>query len=175
MALTWSAIKTKALAIWSRPIPLGWVVLGIPVCVIGWTYWSRIGAQPALPADAGEGIGLSSLVNTVRSELVALQTERLQAGHEAVFSIDSFDLEIAFVVKQSDKTKGTVDAQVVTLETESEAVRERSHRVTLHLKPLPTEEIRVPAGPTAPEGDIQMLPQVPLGRQSLSIPKESRK
>ena len=74
-----------------------------------------------------------------------------------------FDLELSFVVKASAKNKAELKYEVVTLGTESEKAREKTHKITLPMQMLPATPIRVEpsANPIEVEGKVvEPLPLV---------------
>jgi Trypsin-co-occurring domain 2 len=96
-------------------------------------------------ADANP-LALNVFVEGVRSQLVQLEQERLSKNQTAITKLDSFDLEVNFVVKKKSTSKAELEYEVVTVGTEAENATEKTQKIVLHMKPEP-----VIAGSTPPE------------------------
>ncbi len=89
-------------------------------------------------------LGIEPLVQQVRAELEAMDRGRVERGDPGIFALDSFDLELQFVAKQSMGANLGVELQVVTIGGDSQLATEEVQKITLHLKPLPPIEGTIP-------------------------------
>jgi hypothetical protein len=103
--------------------------------------WQRRG--PAVDPSAS-GIGIPQLVEQVRSELIEADRQRIRDHQPAIFELRTVDLEVAFVVKRSDKLGSKFSVKVIDLDTAKESSSELTHRMTLHLAIPPTETVTLP-------------------------------
>ena len=131
--------------LWSKTVKLGPTVIAtVAVTVIVGVLIYKI-VQPPNSGDAPNRLGIDALVTQVRSELENLEIERQSGNTQPLFEMKDFDLEISFVVKQSAKTKGELETEVVTVGGETEHSKEAAQKVTLHMGVMPSQEVVVPS------------------------------
>lgn len=92
-----------------------------------------------------QGLGISRLVREVRSELEALDRERMAQGADALFLVDEFELELNFVATKSAKTQAGAEFEVVTVGAEQQFGQEEIQKLTLKFKPAPDLEGEIEA------------------------------
>ncbi|MGH9494374.1 MAG: trypco2 family protein, partial [Candidatus Sulfotelmatobacter sp.] len=97
------------------------------------------------PPREGEStpLGIDTLAEKVRSEMENIETWRQSNGKAALFELKDFELEISFVVKRSNKVKGDLEAEVVTVGGESEHSKEATQKVVLHMGVIPAESVKI--------------------------------
>src|SRR5947209_4664099 len=78
-------------------------------------------------ADANP-LALDVFVKGVRSQLVQLEQERLSKNRTAITKLDSFDLEVTFVVKKKTTNKAELEYEVVMLGLKQKTPRKRPRR-----------------------------------------------
>lgn len=89
-------------------------------------------------------LSLKNLIRAVSGELLASQTERLEAGQRALFEIEELTIEVSFVVTETRGGGGGFDLKVVKADANVRYDRERVHKITLKLKALGEEDAAVP-------------------------------
>lgn len=129
-------------------------VLLVLALAAGAGYFAGMRSSSGLPRFGSEEqhLGVNELIGTLRAELSDLKLDRIRNREDALFQLDTLDLEIAFVVKASDKKKGEFSYEVVTLGTETEQAREKTHRLTLHLITIPPQRV------VSPTTDLSLTP-----------------
>ncbi len=136
------------MTIHKKKIAIHWTQLatgGLIGIVAAWTIINFRAHTKATGEIQANDIRIADLAQRVRAELEFMEADRLASGKDAVFQLKDFDLEISFVVKASQKSKGELSTEVVTVGAESEASREKTHKVTLHMIPIPTQRFNTPA------------------------------
>ena len=98
-------------------------------------HWSdRLGK-----ANQPEEIGISNLVERVRTELRQAEEKRLNDNDPSLFKLENVDLEINFVIKHSGTANAGITLEPVTVGGQTEVSAEKVQKVTLHLKTNPAE------------------------------------
>jgi len=100
--------------------------------------------------DAPSGrpsLGLDRLVEEVRADLERMDRVRIAENREALFVVETFDLELNFVVREGTTSDASGHFEVVTVGGKSEYSSERVQKIQLHLKAQPDRHGRVPATP----------------------------
>lgn len=95
----------------------------------------------------GKAIGIPTLVEQVRSELIESERERVRKGQPPLFEMKSVDIEVAFVVKRTDKLGAKFSVSVVDLDAARDFSSEKTHRMTLHLALPAAETVSLPPKP----------------------------
>jgi hypothetical protein len=132
--------------LWSRSVKLGPSV-SVTALVLGLVFGFILYRLERLmgPADAPPHLGIDSLINQVRADLENLEVKRESAGVQPLFELQSFDLEVSFVVKQSRKATGSFETEVITVGGEAEHSNEATQRITLHMHTVAPQDVVVPA------------------------------
>jgi len=85
--------------------------------------------------------GIKEIIRAVRAELVATQDTLVANEEEALFQVETFDIELSFVVAQGAKASANVDApQFLVVGADTEYKKEQIQKIRLHLsvdKPPP--------------------------------------
>jgi Trypsin-co-occurring domain 2 len=91
--------------------------------------------------DRAQGANLTSFVESVKSQLEKVESDRVRNGSPALFKLRDFDLELTVIAK--DDTKGTagVKAEVVTANMEQQLSHEVGQKIVLHMILAPDETI----------------------------------
>jgi hypothetical protein len=85
-------------------------------------------------------LSIAELIRRVKLDLDSAEKIRINNGESPLFRLKSFDLELKFVVSQTQKGGGKFDYEVVTLEGEQENKSENVQTITLHMEALAPEE-----------------------------------
>ena len=106
-----------------------------------------------LDQQAGEDdLQVTQLIQKVEDQLVASEQQRLAKHRAALFRVQSFDLEINFVIKRDTSQKGTASYNIVAIDNQVGSSTEITHKLTLHMEVPPKESGEAPASPTRPTG-----------------------
>jgi Trypsin-co-occurring domain 2 len=92
-------------------------------------------------------ISVSQFVGELQQDLEKMERKRVQENRAAAFAIDSFDLELNFVIKSREDTavEGGYD-RIISIKRDSTADSEQVQKIVLHLKPRSAIEGEVPPG-----------------------------
>jgi hypothetical protein len=100
--------------------------------------WRFVGAQRSDGLHTvPHGADLKEAIENLRAELEEAATSRHDSSQPAVFELSTVDVELDVVAKTTDSATGKLEYQVVTAEMKHEIGSELTHKVTLHLSPLP--------------------------------------
>jgi NTP-dependent ternary system trypsin peptidase co-occuring protein len=124
----------------TKQTPMWQTLLLVTISCAGTWFYSRPSGM--LRGASGVRLGIEDLVNRLRGELEQMEVDRVAAGKSALFEVKNFDLELAFVIKESEKQSGKIEYEVVTAEMEREVGREQTHKIILHLDLVPPQAIR---------------------------------
>jgi hypothetical protein len=115
-----------------------------------------------------EGLGIQELITGVKDELTKTEKARREKGEAPLFELQSFDLEISFVVRASTKQSGGANYQVLTVDSALETGSEKIQKLRLHMtavEPRAESAAASPGPPMAsPQGGAQVLTPVPPKR-----------
>jgi len=112
------------------------------------------------------GIGVSDLVQKLRSDLEKLETERASQDQAAIIRVKDIDLEVNFVVRAGQTDKSEIHLEAVTVGGENSASLERSDKITLHMEVEPPNWAYVVPEHLSIDSRTKELPAVPLERKS---------
>lgn len=93
-------------------------------------YWK---SDPASNVTDGT-LGVAELIEKVKSDLEKVDRQRIERDEAALFNVESFDLEINFVVKEGQSTSATGEYKVLTVGGTSQVSSEKVQKIVLHLK-----------------------------------------
>jgi hypothetical protein len=93
-------------------------------------------------ANQPQDIGISSLVEKVRTELRQAEDARINAQESSLFLLERVDLEINYVIKLSDTATAGIKLEPVTVGGQTETSSEKVQKVTLHLVANIPEKIK---------------------------------
>jgi hypothetical protein len=127
---------------WPEQIRLTTCILLIVACVVFALLIDHYVIEPK--HEAATSLGIDALAEKVRSELENLESWRQSNGKAALFELKDFDLEVSFVVKQSNKAKGELTAEVITVGGEAEHSKEATQKVVLHMGVIPAAAVQIP-------------------------------
>jgi len=111
--------------------------------------------------DTSAHLGIDDLVTKIRSELEKVEVQRQSVGEQALFEMKNFDLEISFVVKQTGKAEGKLEAEVITIGGAVERSKEAAQKVTLHMDVIPSQPVMIQPVKSieVPPDAVQLPPQ----------------
>jgi hypothetical protein len=90
-----------------------------------------------LPHTVPRGSELTEAIENLRAELEETAIRRHDTSRPAVFELSNVDVELDVVAKTTDSVTGKLEYEVVTAEMKHEIGSELTHKVTLHLSPVP--------------------------------------
>jgi hypothetical protein len=93
-------------------------------------YWR---SEPESSLSDGT-LGVADLIEKVKSDLETVDRQRIERDEAPLFNVDSFDLEINFVVKEGQSTSAQGEYKVLTVGGTSEVSSEKVQKIVLHLK-----------------------------------------
>jgi hypothetical protein len=148
----------------SHKVPLSALLLtAIVVCFGSIFIEHRTDFHLAEASLTDSHLGVTKLIQELRTELEVMEVQRAATGQDAVFRIKNFDLELNFVVKTNSKNKNEIHYEVVTVGMDQELARERSDRIMLHMEMLPPQTMKIqPSTTPIPLDDVIELPPVPM-------------
>lgn len=80
-----------------------------------------------------DGLLLKEFMQAVRNDLVEAEQERLESDHDALFKVDSLEIEASVIVKKKAKGKLGFNIQVVSVGADGGVEHEAAHRIILKL------------------------------------------
>lgn len=101
-------------------------------------------------------LGVKELIEKVRGELIELDRKRIEANEAHLFELKDFELEVNFVVKESNTQKGAFDFKVVTVGGEAGFSSEQTQKIVLRMTAI--KEMELQAEPTNEGGKISETP-----------------
>lgn len=79
--------------------------------------------------------GIKEIIRAVRKEIVATQDTLVANEEEALFQLETFDIELSFVVAQGAKASANVDVpQFLVVGADTEYKKEQIQKIMLHLR-----------------------------------------
>ena len=113
----------------------------------------RVLLKSTSAAEDGPGVELNKFISDVRQQFENMERERIKEKRASSMNIESFDLELNFVVKNKKSGKAEANYELVTIGGEAENATEKTQKITLHMKPAapitgetPAEDDLPPAG-----------------------------
>lgn len=85
-------------------------------------------------------LGVKTLIEQVRSELLAIQKNQVDGVNRDMFQLKDFDLEIKFVVNEKQTVSGKAEFEVVTIGGDNTVTNEKVQTIKLHMTTFPPEE-----------------------------------
>jgi hypothetical protein len=101
--------------------------------------WKRSSALAAAPP--GSSLGVKELVQEVRAELAAIERDMLAKNERALFRLETFEMELNFVVRAGASEKLGGHTELVTAESEIETGSEKVQKLVLHWKATEPEKM----------------------------------
>jgi hypothetical protein len=156
----------------SKPLGKGLLVKGLVALVILLaagqilTYVRlRRAIEPEVRAFEDEPLGIAQVVRRVKQELYEADIERDERGEAALFELDSFDLELNFVVETRGAAKAGTDFALVVLGKEAEVSSQRIQKIHLHMKAAAPVTGRKPVGAAPPALSAEELTTPPPSKE----------
>jgi|SRR5215472_4571056 len=147
-------------------------LIGVIIAACLLLFWKHFPDFKSPHTDSEKEYGIETIINEVKSELVRADLQTRRSGQSPLFKLGGFDLEINFVIRSKEVSKGEFKPELVAVSMESEASREKTQKITLHLTPLPTEGLSVPAAsepnPKETESPTVVHGQTPPARDKTS-------
>ena len=100
-------------------------------------FWVRTVVPPV-----EKGLEISNLIRQVKSELEDANDKMRQNGEAALFQVNSFDLEVTFVVQATTSSSGNTDFHFVAVDNRLETNSQRTQKMTIHMVVTPPENVR---------------------------------
>lgn len=100
-------------------------------------------------------VGLKDLVAHVRAELESLDRERQKAGREALFELESLELELKCTVTENTAIKGGIDIKVASIGAEMGDSGERIQTITLKYRVAQKPDHPMPLGARGHSSNIK--------------------
>jgi hypothetical protein len=119
------------LAIKSEEAVLGFVII-VLLSLLIYKHWK---GQPALAPPKKE-LEIKQLIETVKQQLEAADQEREADGKAPLFRVETFQLEVNFVVKDSHSANASGNFEVVTVGGQTEFSREQVQKISLQFKAI---------------------------------------
>lgn len=91
-----------------------------------------------------EEYGIKQIINAVRKEIIAAQDEIIQKNEAALFQMETFDIELSFVVSHQSAANLSVDVppKFLVIGADTDYKKEQVQKIVLHFSVLkPTEPI----------------------------------
>jgi hypothetical protein len=95
-------------------------------------------------SQASQQADIHDIIEKVRSELKQADEDRIRRNDAALFEVKSFDLEINFIAKTTEKQEGGVKTELIAISGGSESSLERLQKITLHLETVPPINMDIP-------------------------------
>src|SRR5262245_8580424 len=86
-------------------------VILILLSLLFYKHWRNDPARTEPP----KSLGIDTLIEQVKQDLENMDDRRRQQNEEALFKVDTFDLEINFVVRETQSGEGSLKYEVVTV------------------------------------------------------------
>ncbi|HQR35751.1 MAG TPA: hypothetical protein PLK30_23635 [Blastocatellia bacterium] len=96
----------------SEETVIGFVIL-VLLSLLLYKHWK--GQAAPAPSSANQELEISQLIQKVKQELEAADQQREADGKAALFRAETFQLEVNFVVKETDSAKASGNFEVVTV------------------------------------------------------------
>ena|SRR5208282_405182 len=154
-----------ARVLFRRTIRVDKVIVIILVLAVAFVVLSsRRAFQDANAKVSLRDIGVSELIQQLRSDLEKMERARASHGSDAILRIKNVDVELNFVVKVDQQNKNELRFDVVTVGADQGMSLERSDKITLHMEIEPPNWVDVAPTPLSEGKDTKELPSVPLAR-----------
>ena|ERR1019366_9397132 len=149
-------------------VAIGQELLLLALVAIAAAVWiqSRTPVSTALtPLEARTSLGLQELVQSLKTELEQMESQRLSEKRGALFRVKDFDLELSFVLKHNSKDSAKLEYEILTAEMQRELGNEQTHKITLHMEVAPPTIAQFPPSTKPiPSDDAVQLPFVPKAK-----------
>lgn len=93
--------------------------------------------EPVLEHDQEELLGVTDMVRQVKAELEAAEQERIERNEAALFLLESFDLEINFVLRNSSSRSVGFSPQFLVVNENTNVSTEKVQKLRLHMRASP--------------------------------------
>src|SRR6266536_4938277 len=111
------------------------LVIGIVVVVLlAFLAYKNLRCEIVDSRHGDSELHIDTLIEQVKHDLEAVDEKRLRENKAGLFKVDTFDLEINFVVKHTDSANAQMSYEVVTVGGKSEVSAEKVQKISLHFK-----------------------------------------
>jgi competence protein ComGC len=86
--------------------------------------------------NEGKEISIERLIEQVKSSLEIADAKRMEEKKAALFKVDSFELEINFIVKEAQSGEASIRYEAVTVGGRTEVSAEKVQKIILHMKAI---------------------------------------
>lgn len=118
---------------------------------------TRVGREIHDVRPNHEGLPINELISRVKQELSQAVDERVRNQERALFKLESFELEISFIVKTGQKTGGSLTHTFVTVDNETHVNAESVQKIVLKMTAIPPVERRQPAALSRIDGPDESM------------------
>src|SRR6266850_4746022 len=122
--------------LWRRKVPLWLVVTILFVAFLPQVFRQFRTLRPLVPKhlSARQPLGIQDLVREVKTELIAAEREMREKKEISLFELESFEMELNFMVRADYNEKMGAHTELVTAESEIQTGSEKVQKLTLHWK-----------------------------------------
>ncbi|MDT4292329.1 trypco2 family protein [Methylomonas sp. MO1] len=97
--------------------------------------------DPSLKAEPQRpNLIIKNLIRQVHRELLESQQDREAAGEAPIFYVEKMQIEVNFIVSETDEANGGFDFKIITSDIKGVFNRQQIHKVTLSLTTMPIQE-----------------------------------
>jgi len=86
--------------------------------------------------NENKDVSIETLIEQVKNSLEIVDEKRMKENKAALFKVDSFELEIHFVVKEAQSGEASVRYEAVTVGGRTEVSAEKVQKIILHMKAI---------------------------------------
>ena len=123
--------------------------------------WMAHRLMPSPKATIANGLELTAFIEKVKADLERAERDGVAKGERPLLQLQDVELVVNFVVQSRAET----DVKLVTVNGSAISGEERTQKITLHLKPVPPETVKVApsAGPIVASPGRLLGERVPPG------------
>jgi Trypsin-co-occurring domain 2 len=118
----------------SNSLKIDDIVLGSVILLLGFLLVLRHWKVEQTSNSNNPKLGVADLIEQVKNDLESMDQKRIDKNEAPLFNVETFDLEINFVVRESQSGEVKGEYQVVTVGGRSEFSAEKIQKIVLHLK-----------------------------------------
>ncbi len=84
-----------------------------------------------------EGLGITTLITSVKKELMEAEHQRQAGEQKAMFILEDFDIEIQFIIKSGSQQSGKSNFEFFVVDTSTNIELQKLHKLKIHMKAAP--------------------------------------
>lgn len=121
------------------------IVLGIIILfLINFLAYTHLFRSKNSDSQEVQEAEIHDIIEKVRTELKMADENRISKNEAALFEVKTFDLEINFVAKTTEKESGEIKTELIAISGGNENTVERLQKITLHLETVPPKNLEIP-------------------------------